>query len=292
MTSDADRAEAHGQYVQTWNELLDALFAYSWKEDLSRFRSNYVFRGLSNAGYELKTSLMRLGGEYWELERHLVRNFRKYAHRNVVEKDLIWNWLAVAQHHGLPTRLMDWTYSPFVAMHFATCNLERFDVDGVIWCVDYVRTHELLPPVLRDVLRNEGCNALTLQMLSAGAGSIDEFDAMSKNPFVAFFEPPSLDDRIVNQYALFSVLSSSRISLDDWLLAHPELWRKIIIPAGLKWEIRDKLDQANVTERVLFPGLDGMCAWLKRNYSPGWRPRREENNLAHDGGNGFSNSSS
>ncbi|MBF0647163.1 FRG domain-containing protein, partial [Desulfuromonas acetoxidans] len=49
---------------------------------------------------------------------------------------------------------------------------------------------------------------------------------------------------------------------------HPELWQKIIIPAELKWEIRDKLDQANITERVLFPGLDGLSHWLKRHYSP------------------------
>jgi len=44
--------------------------------------------------------------------------------------------------------------------------------------------------------------------------------------------------------------------------------RKIIIPASLKWEVRDKLDQANINERVLFPGLDGLSRWLKRHYSP------------------------
>ena len=49
---------------------------------------------------------------------------------------------------------------------------------------------------------------------------------------------------------------------------HPDIWRKIIIPADLKWELRDKLDQANISERVLFPGLDGLSSWLKRQYSP------------------------
>ena len=43
---------------------------------------------------------------------------------------------------------------------------------------------------------------------------------------------------------------------------------QIVIPAELKWEIRDKLDQANINERVLFPGLDGLCMYLKRYYSP------------------------
>jgi hypothetical protein len=56
--------------------------------------------------------------------------------------------------------------------------------------------------------------------------------------------------------------------IDHWLERHPELARRLIIPARLKWEVRDKLDQANVTERVLFPGLDGLSAWLTRYYSP------------------------
>lgn len=277
MTNDEKTSNNRVQVVQSWNELVDALFEHSWKPDISRYRSNFAFRGLSDAGYELKTSLIRLQGQYWDLERHLIRNFRKYAHRNVVEKDIIWNWLSVAQHHGLPTRLLDWTYSPFVAMHFATCKLDRYPVDGAIWCVDYVRAHELLPEVLRRLLEDEGSNTFTIPILAEGAQRLDEFDGLSTDDFVVFFEPPSLDDRIVNQYALFSVMSNPRSHLDQWMLKHPDIWRKVVIPSELKWEIRDKLDQANITERVLFPGLDGMCAWLKRNYSPGRRgPRNGE----------------
>ena len=78
---------------------------------------------------------------------------------------------------------------------------------------------------------------------------------------------PSLDDRIVNQFALFSLLSSSETLLDNWLEDHDQYFHRVIIPAQLKWEIRDKLDQANITERVLFPGLDGLSMWLKRQYS-------------------------
>jgi hypothetical protein len=94
---------------------------------------------------------------------------------------------------------------------------------------------------------------------------------------VVFLEPPSLDPRIVNQFALFSLMSSPRATLDDWLASHAAVARRVVIPAGLKWEIRDKLDQANVNERVLFPGLDGLSRWLTRYYWPkpaGHSPRR------------------
>ena len=95
-----------------------------------------------------------------------------------------------------------------------------------------------------------------------------EFDALANEPFVAFLEPPSLDERIINQFALFSLLSGPSTRFDTWLEAHPQAWRKIILPAELKWEVRDKLDQANITERVLYPGLDGLSRWLKRYYTP------------------------
>ena len=72
----------------------------------------------------------------------------------------------------------------------------------------------------------------------------------------------------MNQYALFSLGSSPSLSPDEWLGQHPELARRVVVPAELKWEIRDKLDQANISERVLFPGLDGLSRWVARYYRP------------------------
>ncbi len=254
--------------VYNWNELQEALFIDSWNPELGRFRSRNAFRGLSDSAYPLETTLIRLGGPYADLEQHLLRNFRKYAHRDVVQRDTIWHWLSIAQHHGLPTRLMDWTYSPFAAMHFATANIDQFDVDGAIWVVNYVKAHQFLPPILKILLDDEGANVFTVDMLASCIGSIQEVESLSPSDFLLFFEPPSINDRIINQFAFFSLLSNSRANLDNWLQEHPDCWRRIIIPARLKWEIRDKLDQGNITERVLFPGLDGLGLWLKRHYSP------------------------
>jgi hypothetical protein len=254
--------------VTSWTELTERLYEKSWAEPIARFRPNFAFRGLSDASYDLKTGLIRLGGTAERFEGHLIRNFRKYAQRNSAPTDSIWDWLALGQHHGLPTRLIDWTYSPYVAMHFATARLDNFDIDGVIWAVDFGSANQLLPDKLKTVLQEEGSYTFTAEMLNRAAQSLGEFDRLSEDEFVIFFEPPSLDDRIVNQFALFSLMSSPTARLDFWLTQHAELCRRIIIPSELKWEVRDKLDQANITERVLLTGLDGLSSWLKRYYTP------------------------
>ncbi len=255
--------------VRSWAELQDALFYDAWDPRLGRFRGQYAFRGLSDAAYPLSTTLMRLGGAYERLERHLLRNFRKYAHRDVIERDSPWHWLAVAQHYGLPTRLLDWTHSPYVALHFATANIDKFDRDAVIWAVNYQRVHQLLPTPLREALQHEGASIFTLEMLTEALPGLNDLGTLAeKRPCALFLEPPSMDDRIVNQFALFSVMSDPTQLMDTWLTANDELGWRLTIPAALKWEIRDKLDQANITERVLFPGLDGLSQWLRRHYSP------------------------
>ena len=63
--------------VSTWGELQEELFKDSWNASIQRFRSPFVFRGLSDSSHRLETSLMRLGGPYKILEKHLLRNFRK-----------------------------------------------------------------------------------------------------------------------------------------------------------------------------------------------------------------------
>ncbi len=254
--------------VETWLDLHDKLFRSVWQPEIRRFRAQLAYRGLSDADYELTTSLMRLGPGYEHMEKHLLRNFRKYAHRDAVDDDSSWNWLTMAQHHGLPTRLMDWTFSPYVAMHFATANLEQFDRDGVIWAVDYTKVHQTLPDVLRRELSAEKADLFTVEMLDRVVPTTDVLEAVCDKAVLLFLEPPSVDDRVVNQYALLSVMSDATLGVDEWLASRPDYYARFIIPAALKWEIRDKLDQANITERVLFPGLDGLSTWLKRNYKP------------------------
>ncbi|HCR29498.1 MAG TPA: FRG domain-containing protein [Opitutae bacterium] len=267
----------------TWQALHEALFEDSWDETINCHRSRYAFRGLSDQSYELATSLMRLSGSFVTLESHLLRNFKKYAHRSMVEKDSLWHWLTMAQHHGLPTRLLDWAYSPYVALHFATADLQRYDVDGVVWKVNYADAHKTLPEVIRDALALQGGFVFTTETLASAIPTLDDLDELS-NPetdYAIFFEPPSVDERIVNQFAYFSVLTNPELSMNTWLNSTTAPSVKIVVWKELKWEIRDKLDQCNITERVLFPGLDGLCRWLARHYSP--RAKTNKNQVPAQG---------
>ena len=172
--------------VSSWNELQDTLYSDSWSPGLQRFRSPFIFRGLSDQSYRLETTLMRLQGEFEKLESHLLRNFRKYAHRDMVQGDSIWHWLSVAQHHGLPTRLLDWTYSPFVAMHFATANLNKFDIDGAIWAVNYLDVHHHLPETLQAELDRVGTHAFDVSLLSNKMKSLNDLNCIGQNDFALF----------------------------------------------------------------------------------------------------------
>jgi hypothetical protein len=267
--------------ARSWAQLTDLLYEDSWVEALGLFRSKFVFRGEPSPSLRLRTSLQRLGRFAREVEPHLLRNFRKFAPPGEAFGDSVWNWLALAQHHGLPTRLLDWTFSPYVALHFAT-DLRSFeslegagggaeaDGEAVVWCVDFRNLHEDLPPRLRRELDRQKADLFTSEMLEAAVPRLEDLARLAKprRPFAVFLDPPSLDQRMTNQFAVFSFLSDPETELLDILSRHPESVRKVVIPASLRTEVRDKLDQANVTERVLFPGLDGLARWLARYYTP------------------------
>jgi FRG domain-containing protein len=254
--------------VHSWRELDDAIAAPTIGRHEHRVHSTLVFRGLARSSYSNVSSLSRLSGEYRKLERHLIRNFRKYAHREA-PGPTTWDWLSLAQHHGLPTRLLDWTFSPLVALHFATASWA--DDEALLLAVDAEGAHSLLPDALRETLNREGALVFTTQMLAEHAKDLDELNELGEgnDPFVFFFEPPSLDERIVNQAAVLSATSDPTFQMEEWLDAHPDLWCAWRIPPDVKTEVRERLDQANMNERVLMPDLDGLAAWLRRYYSPG-----------------------
>jgi len=173
--------------VNSWDELQSTLYKIE-KDRHNKYRSNFVYRGVGDESWSLQTSLQRLGPHYRDVEGPLLRNFVKYAGPGELHTDMLFFRLAVAQHHGLPTRVLDWTTSPRVAAHFVTWEEKDFEKDGAIWCVDVVRVRELLPPDLLDIINEERAYIFSIEMLDRYK-KLSEFDLLGRG-FVLFFEPP------------------------------------------------------------------------------------------------------
>ncbi|EKX38955.1 hypothetical protein GUITHDRAFT_143775, partial [Guillardia theta CCMP2712] len=137
--------------AKSFGHLNDLLFLDSWDET-NGHRPLKLFRGVPDVNMKLLTSLQRLvmDGDgrravsleaARRLEEGMVESFKKYAYgmANLGPSPTLWEWLALAQHHGLPTRLLDWTKSPYVALHFATCKAALMDSDAVVWVIDPFR---------------------------------------------------------------------------------------------------------------------------------------------------------
>lgn len=251
-------------------DLFDEISRLDQSPHHNHFRSDWIYRGMTNAAWDIESSLRRVGPHHASVELSLLRNFRRYAAAEAsIDGASLWNDLAVAQHHGLPTRLVDWTNSPLVALHFAIGTEPDDSIDAVIWMAS-IRTIKLLPSPLRAALKEEDAYVFATETLGAQVDTLEALDEMrSEDDFMLIIEPPALDQRITNQYAMLSALPSPTEQVNEFLERHPDFARRLLIPGALKWEVRDKLDQFNVTERMLFPGLDGLSTWLRRYYGPG-----------------------
>ncbi|MGB4610723.1 MAG: FRG domain-containing protein [Saccharofermentanales bacterium] len=256
--------------VNSLSDAIDLFFEDSYDLKIGRYRSNYVFRGMHNVSYSLEPSFVRNCREQWQLEQNILRNFSKYAEMespSMVKS--VWRQMVLGQHYGLPTRLLDWTFSPLVALHFATEHsvLKHLDeVDGVVWQVHVDDVHEQLPKSYKDKLKEEWAYVFTVDMLDDITSNLEQYDKDMEGSSFVFLEPPSIDGRIINQYSLFSVVPSYPFPLDKYLSDSDIRATRYVIDKDIKWEIRDKLDQSNITERILFPGLQGLATWLKRHY--------------------------
>lgn len=242
------------------------------KDANDRYRGYYLYRGLPDSSYKLQTSLQRNCGNKLkgQLEKGLLRNFAKYtATEQMKTEESIWRNMMLGQHHGLPTRLLDWTHSPFMALHFAVENDNFGDIDKadcVVWRIDASEINSKLPEPFQNEMRVVGGKIFSIDMINHVADTVEEYDALVGDKSMAILEPPSIDPRMVSQYAFFSIVPNDINDIEKFLDDNTQETVKYIIPKELKWQIRDFLDESNISERSVYPGLDGVCKWLARHY--------------------------
>ena len=262
--------------INGWDQLQSAAFEGVWDPNILRYRNNRVYRGVSDKQWDLTPSLKRCCPHDLGLEKQILRSFKKYGYAELQDAHSFWQLVATGQQYGLPTRLLDWSYSPLVAAHFATAELDLYSQDGAIVCCDMEKINNLLPEKYSRLLYQEKCNVFSMEMLDHAAEGFESLEDISEKPFAFFFEPASTRNRIANQFALFSLCSDPNFLIDG-IPGAQEAFTRIVIPDAAKLEIRDKLDYINISERMLHPGLDGICRWIARRYAPlGPRYSREE----------------
>lgn len=258
--------------VHSLGEFVDVVTPREPDPQTRRRRDTGVYRGASEATRPLLTSLDRLGGvdpphSKAELEEHILRNFIRYSrpHLDEARPHNDWELLISAQHHGVPTRLLDWSYSPLVGAFFATRPFAMArERDRAVWRLDWQKLHRHfnLPPLallIQDLETLLGAHSLTPWKL---------FSTRGGRAFACMIEPPSLDRRIVTQAATFTLSSTTCQSFDEFLETQglSDALTRYVIPAHDVARFRDQLDLVGIDERRLFPDLDGVASAIQRYY--------------------------
>lgn len=257
--------------ISTIEEILPLITEQEYRPDLKRNRSLYLYRGMTDSAYTLHTSISRYCKDARkELEPCILSNFTKYgALEDPQIERSVWRQMILGQHHGLPTRLLDWSQSPLIAMHFATeeSNLDDMDEhDCIIWRIDIKELHKRLPGRYKKALSDNQTSVFTVNMLNGVADSLEQYDEDMQDKAMVVIEPPSIDPRIVNQYSFFAIVPNGVDDIEEFFDKYTTNTVKYIIKKELRWRIRDMLDQQNISERIIYSGLDGLSKWLGRHY--------------------------
>lgn len=257
--------------ISTLDELMPLLSEQDYRPDLGRNRSSYLYRGMPDASFKMDTSLKRNCKDLQkQLEPAILENFAKYA---VIGEPTIaqsvWRQMILGQHYGLPTRLLDWTHSALVGLHFAMTERKldaMDDHDCVVWRIDMNEMCSLLPKKYQEAVNKNQSTIFSVDTLDMVTGSLSQYDEDMKDKSMVIIEPPSINQRIVNQYSFFSLVPMEMTDIEGFLDKCTNNTVKYVIDKNLRWRVRDMLDQLNMSERIVYPGLEGVSQWIKRHY--------------------------
>jgi hypothetical protein len=248
--------------VSNWNEFVS----------LTAELDGWAFRGQQDAGWALLSSLSRYLAAFipnkavWRTrEERAIRIFRRKAHNYisnsaVLDDDL--RCLALMQHHGAPTRLLDFTKSPFVAAFFA---LENAVTDSAVFALNTPALWNATP------VRNPLLNRDTIDPREKG--NFEKYFLPNGSDIIWIGEPTEMDRRLVAQSGTMVVPGVLDKSLDEVLREYPghdSLIKKIVLPRHVRDEAMKALYRMNITNASLFPDLDGLARSIRVELEMVW----------------------
>jgi hypothetical protein len=239
-------------YIECLEQQLDV-----WQAD-TQGPIEPVFRGQAHARWELVPALLRSGRYEHAMEDRLLREFQRGARPFLRQPPLgRLQWMALAQHHGLPTRLLDWSESALVALFFAMQEHHCIDgaprvqhtEDACVWMLNRARLHARysLPEqvVLIDAAEREWPEVLRALIEGDSDG-------------VLVFATAHVSARMPVQKAAFTLFGRRADELER-LRDDPTLMRQYQVPRKLVPLLSRELELAGITRSTLFPDLDGVA---------------------------------
>lgn len=220
------------------------------------------FRGHVDARWELQPSLLRMArsqgigaGYYNELE--LLEMFKLRARRyfdHPPQSD--WEWLFAMQHHGLPTRLLDWTESYLIALYFAVRD-GAGEHDATLWVTSPWWLNRMALGQWPDTIYAPDVEHVAPWRVGAPAKDMPKAALAIRGAYGSA--------RIQAQRGVFTIHGSQRDGLDALARCTDSdaCLRKLVIPAASVVDVRLELSRAGITESLVFPELPGLCREMK-----------------------------
>lgn len=259
--------------ASTWREIT------TW---IGELQGRWCFRGQREASWTLATSMDRASTVAYstpnstghhhldrrEEERELLQLFRQHAHRHtdpVPVSDDCGSWLAMMQHYGVPTRLLDWTASPYVGLYFALDD-EPVGSYAALWALDLdwltAAGHTLLPLLVDEPPTDD---------LKARINHLNRLLYDTGQAVIVSIDPPTTTDRMAAQQGLLLFKLIDQASFSQMLMSMimhggvplSPVIRKLEIAKHLRVRVLERLRRKHVDSVALFPGLDGFGKSLR-----------------------------
>lgn len=255
--------------IDSWQDFRDIVAGEEFR--------GWAFRGQSNAEWQLEPTLSRylkcfdVHPSVWsKQELRIYGIFRRKAHQfldHLPATDDAFEWLATMQHHGSPTRLLDFTWSPYVAAFFA---LERATQLSAVWAI--------YPPVLRyeqSFPAFEGLDGNIHDHVGPWhIGNYQKYFVQNEQNFLVQGEPYHMNKRHVAQSGTFIIVSNINKSVEAIADSNENLKKGIVKfelnTEAIRHETLRMLYNMNITHATLFPDLDGLARSMALEFELHW----------------------